>query len=84
MSAPAVLYQAKDQIAQITLNRPDNRNSMTDDVLEGLREAIGQARRDRDLRCVIITGSGKSFCAGADLKSQVQREGAAQAQLPPP
>ncbi len=82
MSGPAVLYDAADHIATITLNRPDNRNSMTDDVLDGLREAIGQARRDRDLRCVIITGSGKSFCAGADLKRQVQREGAAQAQLP--
>lgn len=74
MADPAVLYEAKDYIAQITLNRPENRNSMTNDVLEGLRDAVGQARRDPDLRCVIITGSGKSFCAGADFKSQVQRD----------
>jgi enoyl-CoA hydratase/carnithine racemase len=75
MSDPAVLYEAKDHVAEITLNRPENRNSMTNDVLEGLAGAIAQARSDSDLRCVIVTGKGKSFCAGADFKSQVQREG---------
>jgi enoyl-CoA hydratase/carnithine racemase len=74
MSDPAVLYESKDHVAEITLNRPENRNSMTNDVLEGLAGAIAQARRDPDLRCVIVTGKGKSFCAGADFKSQVQRE----------
>ncbi len=73
MNEPAVLYEVKDQIAQITLNRPDNRNSMTNDVLEGFADAVAQVRKDPDLRCVIITGSGSSFCAGADFRSQVQR-----------
>ena len=82
MSEPAVLYEAKDHIAQITLNRPENRNSMTDDVLTGLREAVVRAREDADLRCVILTGSGKSFCAGADFKSQAQRSEGDRPMLP--
>ena len=74
MSEPAVLYEVKDQIAQITLNRPENRNSMTADVLDGFADAVGQVKTDPDVRCVIITGSGRSFCAGADFRSQVQRD----------
>jgi enoyl-CoA hydratase/carnithine racemase len=82
MSEPAVLYEVKDQIAQITLNRPDNRNSMTNDVLEGFANAIAQVRQDPEVRCVIITGSGSSFCAGADFRSQVQRGGGDRPMLP--
>ncbi len=73
MAEPAVLYEVVDRIATITLNRPENRNSMTNEVLEGLLEAVGEVRRDGDVRCLVVTGSGKSFCAGADFKSQVQR-----------
>jgi enoyl-CoA hydratase/carnithine racemase len=74
MTEPAVLYESDHQIAEITLNRPENRNSMTRDVLEGLREAVARARSERELRCVIVTGRGKSFCAGADFKSQAQQQ----------
>lgn len=73
MTEPAVLYETKDLIAQITLNRPENRNSMTEEVLDGFREAVSRVHRDSELRCVIITGTGKSFCAGADFRSQIQR-----------
>ena len=75
MSDSAVLYEVKDQIARITLNRPENRNSMTEDVLEGLGASIEEVKRDTDVRCLVITGSGKSFCAGADFRAQVQRDG---------
>lgn len=70
MSEPAVLYDVADQIATITLNRPENRNSMTPEVLDGLANAVSQLRADADVRCVIVTGRGKSFCAGADFKSR--------------
>ena len=69
MSDDAVLYDVADCIATITLNRPDNRNSMTPDVLAGLRAAVAQVRGDSKIRCVVITGRGKSFCAGADFKA---------------
>ncbi|MGE4652992.1 MAG: enoyl-CoA hydratase/isomerase family protein [Myxococcota bacterium] len=68
MSEPAVLYEVHDHVATLTLNRPDNRNSMTPDVLAGLAEAVTAARDDAELRCLVVTGRGKSFCAGADFK----------------
>jgi enoyl-CoA hydratase/carnithine racemase len=82
MSESAVLLEIKDHVAEITLNRPENRNSMTDDVLEGLRAAVSQVREDSDVRCVIVTGRGSSFCAGADFKSQVQRDDGSGRALP--
>lgn len=83
MSEPAVLYEVKDQIAQITLNRPENRNSMTNDVLEGFADGVRQVKTDPEVRCVIITGSGRSFCAGADFRSQVQRDSGGERPLLP-
>ena len=74
MSEPAVLYDVSDFVATITLNRPDNRNSMTEDLLEGIVEAVTRVKGDESVRCVIITGKGKSFCAGADFKSGTQRK----------
>ncbi len=82
MAEPAVLYEVRDRIARITLNRPENRNSMTNDVLEGLQKSVQRVRQDADLRAVLITGKGKSFCAGADFKTQVQRDSGAAVQAP--
>jgi enoyl-CoA hydratase/carnithine racemase len=73
MADPAVLYEVRNHVATITLNRPENRNSMTNDVLEGVLSAVSEVRADDDVRCLVITGKGKSFCAGADF-NQVQRE----------
>ncbi len=82
MAESAVLYEHDGQIARITLNRPENRNSMTEEVLEGLAEAVERAKREPDLRCVIVTGRGKSFCAGADFRAQLQRDDGGRAVLP--
>ena len=73
MSEPAVLFDLCDHVATLTLNRPDNRNSMTEDVLTGLEQAIDRVRGDAELRAVVIGARGKSFCAGADFKSGAQR-----------
>jgi enoyl-CoA hydratase len=70
MSEAAVLYEVTDGVAEITLNRPENRNSMTPDVLAGLADAVARAKADPELRCAIVTGRGKSFCAGADFRSR--------------
>lgn len=73
MSEPAVLFDLCDHVATLTLNRPDNRNSMTEDVLTGLEQAIDRVRGDAEVRAVVIGARGKSFCAGADFKSGAQR-----------
>ena len=67
MTDNLVLIETKEKISQITLNRPDNRNSMTTDMMLAFHEAVKQVRNDTDVRCLIITGTGQSFCAGADL-----------------
>lgn len=70
MKNSPVLYEATRGVGTITLNRPDNRNSMTPEVLAGFQEAVDRARGDRSLRALIISGSGKTFCAGADFRSR--------------
>jgi enoyl-CoA hydratase len=69
MNDKSVLYETRGHIGLITLNRPDNRNSMDAEMLPVFSEVLDQAKSNRDLRCLVITGSGSSFCAGADLKA---------------
>ena len=69
----AVRFEAADAIGVITFDRADNRNSMTAEVLDAFVRAVASARADRELRCVVITGSGTTFSAGADFKGSVQR-----------
>lgn len=71
----AVRYENEDGVGVITLNRPDNRNSMTEELLAGFAARVAAARADRALRCLVVTGTGRSFSAGADFKSQIQRPG---------
>lgn len=78
----AVLYHREGTIGVITLNRPDNRNSMTPELLDGFVEAIGAVRDEADLRCVVITGTGHCFSAGADFRSIVQRPGEGRPRTP--
>lgn len=68
----AVTYERRDLIGLITLNRPDNRNSMTPELLDAFAAAVAQARDDKEIRCVVITGTGRCFSAGADFKSNIQ------------
>ena len=67
MSGDAVLYETKDNVARITLNRPEKRNVMSREVSRGVREAFKKIQDDREVRAVIITGTGTAFCAGVDL-----------------
>jgi len=73
MGEQAVLYEAADRIGLITLNRPDHRNAMTPELLDAFSGAIDEARADGAIRCLVITGTGKCFSAGADLRSSMQR-----------
>jgi enoyl-CoA hydratase len=69
----AVRYESRDAIGVITLDRPDNRNSMTPELLDAFAAASAKARDDRGARCVVVTGTGACFSAGADFKSEIQR-----------
>ncbi len=63
----AVLYNVKDRVATITMNRPQSLNSMNDRLIDGLHEALDRAANDETVRCIVLTGNGKAFCAGGDL-----------------
>jgi enoyl-CoA hydratase/carnithine racemase len=75
MSEPKVSEVLSERVGRsvvLTINRPEARNSLTRPVFEGLLTGLGQAAGDKELRCVILTGAGGHFCAGADLKKQFQ------------
>jgi 2-(1,2-epoxy-1,2-dihydrophenyl)acetyl-CoA isomerase len=64
----AVLTEKRENILQITLNRPEAYNAMDLDLMRMLGEALSYAAADRAIQGVLLTGSGKAFCAGGDLK----------------
>ena len=68
MSEP-VLYDLRRDVAWITLNQPDKRNALSDDIVAGLLLHLRAAIADAHVRAIVVTGTGTAFCAGADLKS---------------
>lgn len=71
VSAAVLVDRPRPQVLQITLNRPERRNAMNLELLQGLYEAFGTAREDRDARVIVLTGAGAGFCAGLDLAEGV-------------
>ena len=63
-----VLYDVRDHVALITLNRPEKLNAWTPAMSAGYREALDNATADSDVRVLVLTGAGRGFCAGADLE----------------
>ena len=68
MTTEAVLYSKNQNVAIITLNRPERLNAINKDLLKGLIEKLEMARQDKAVVSVILTGAGRAFCAGEDLK----------------
>ena len=67
----AVTYGVSDGIATITLNRPEAMNSLNLETKIALRDAVHAAASDSEARCVVLTGTGRAFCVGQDLKEHV-------------
>jgi len=66
--AAEVLFDVSDHIATITFNRPERQNTISPSMLKSLSEMMLEADKNPDVRAIIITGSGKFFCAGLDLR----------------
>jgi len=62
-----LLYEVKDKVATITLNRPDKLNAFTGDMIEAWARSLGEAQRDDSVNVVIVTGAGRAFCSGGDV-----------------
>ncbi len=66
-------YGDADRIATITLNRPDIYNALNDELTFEIQDALEQASQDDSVRVVVLTGSGKAFCSGQDLKAAMAK-----------
>jgi enoyl-CoA hydratase/carnithine racemase len=67
MNPKSFLYEQRDGIATITLNRPDRLNAITFEVYHELTDFMAQLRDEKDVRVVVITGAGRAFCSGGDV-----------------
>jgi 2-(1,2-epoxy-1,2-dihydrophenyl)acetyl-CoA isomerase len=68
---PPVTYEVADGVATVTFDRPEGMNSLTLATKVALRDSLHAAAADSDVRCVVLTGTGRAFCVGQDLKEHV-------------
>jgi 2-(1,2-epoxy-1,2-dihydrophenyl)acetyl-CoA isomerase len=69
MTYECLIYEVKDNIATLTLNRPDRLNALGGSLRDDLHDAITRSAADPEVRVMIVTGSGKGFCSGGDVKA---------------
>ena len=69
-----IIYEKKDRIAKITLNRPEVLNAMNTTLTEELTQAVDEIEKDEEIDVFILTGAGRGFCAGRDLKEALSFE----------
>lgn len=67
MSYQQILYEVRDRIATVTLNRPESLNAWTDVIAEEVWDATHKADADDEVRVIILTGAGRAFCSGGDV-----------------
>ena len=70
---PDLIETVEDGVATLTLNRPESLNALSDEIRLGLLEAIGRLGADDSVGCIVLTGIGRGFCAGGDVKSMAGR-----------
>ena len=68
-----LLASLEDGILTLTMNRPEARNALSREMLDALSEQLAVAELNADVRCVVMTGTGKGFCAGGDVKAMNAR-----------
>ena len=73
MSYKCLLYDVKDGVAVLTLNRPERLNALGDTLREDLQDAVTRAAEDAEVRVLILTGAGRGFCSGGDVKTMNER-----------
>jgi 2-(1,2-epoxy-1,2-dihydrophenyl)acetyl-CoA isomerase len=76
MNYENILFDIKDGIAQLTLNRPDKLNSFTQAMHDEVRHALHKVAADKSVRVFVLTGAGRGFCAGQDLSDRAVEPGA--------
>jgi enoyl-CoA hydratase len=75
MEFGTVLYEAADRVATITLNRPERFNAINETMPDDIAAAVNHADKDNDVHAIVLTGAGKGFCGGYDLKAFAETQG---------
>jgi len=70
---PLVLFEKKDAVATLTLNRPDKHNAFTKDMIVLWAELLEECAEDPEVKVIVLTGAGKGFCSGGDIGVQKER-----------
>ncbi len=83
MEFTTITYEVAERVATITLNRPDRLNAINDEMPGEIREAVETANRDDDVHVIVLTGAGRVFCAGYDLKEYAEKPDAPYSQPMP-
>lgn len=78
---PDLLADLDAGVLTLTLNRPQARNAMSDDMNQALARQLAEAELDTEVRCVVLTGAGQGFCAGGDVKGMNERNSSGGAAL---
>lgn len=78
MKFESLLYEVKNRVATLTLNRPDRLNALGGTLREDLHAAIIAAGDDPEIGAIVITGAGRGFCSGGDVKSMSEKDAAGQ------
>lgn len=73
MAFETILFEVENGVATVTLNRPDKLNAFNDQMIDEATTAFKQADREKDIRCVVLTGNGRAFSSGQDLSDVVGR-----------
>jgi 2-(1,2-epoxy-1,2-dihydrophenyl)acetyl-CoA isomerase len=68
-----LLLRVEDRVAILTMNRPDRRNALSPEMVGGLKRVLPELARDPGIGCVVLTGAGRAFCAGGDVKAMNRR-----------
>ncbi|MFC2038557.1 enoyl-CoA hydratase/isomerase family protein [Chloroflexota bacterium] len=82
-----VIFKRENGVATITLNRPDKRNALIPGIRDGLLESLEIAGNDDDIKVIVLTGTGKAFCSGGDVKAlaeNAKNRETEEPQQPPP
>ena len=71
-----LLEKVEGGIATLTMNRPESLNALSGDMMAALSEAVPRLAADRDVKAIVLTGAGRGFCAGGDVKNMASRDAA--------
>ena len=75
MDFGTIIYESKDRVATVTLNRPERLNAISETMPEDIAEAFNHVAADDSVHVVVLTGAGRGFCSGYDLKIFAEKQG---------